>query len=73
MAVRRRPVSVMPPLELAVYNPATGLADDGVPPLEAWHKARFEWAKAHPDDFRLGGDVLDMLRQRVAYNRGLWS
>jgi hypothetical protein len=33
--------------------------------------ARFEWAKAHPDDFRLGGDVLDMLRERVAYKRGL--
>jgi hypothetical protein len=33
--------------------------------------ARFEWAKAHPDDFRLGGDVLDMLRERAAYKRGL--
>jgi hypothetical protein len=42
-----------------------------VPPLERWHIARFVWAKAHPNDFRLGGDVLDMLRQRAAYRRGL--
>jgi hypothetical protein len=42
-----------------------------VSPYWAWLMARFEWAKAHPDDFRLGGDVLDMLRERVAYKRGL--
>jgi hypothetical protein len=34
-------------------------------------KARFEWARDHPDDFSLGGDVLDILRERVAYRRGL--
>jgi hypothetical protein len=33
--------------------------------------ARFEWARDHPDDYRLGRDVLDMLRQRVAYKHGL--
>jgi hypothetical protein len=33
--------------------------------------ARFEWARDHPDDFSLGGDVFDMLRERVAYRRGL--
>jgi hypothetical protein len=32
--------------------------------------ARFEWARDHPDDFSLGGDVFDMLRERVAYRRG---
>jgi hypothetical protein len=50
--------------------------DDWVPLIgdaaaEAWLQARFQWAKAHPDDFRLGGDVLDMLRERVAYRREL--
>jgi hypothetical protein len=29
-------------------------------------------ARDHPDDFSLGGDVLDMLRVRAAYRRGLW-
>jgi hypothetical protein len=47
------------------------ISGDGVPPLEMWHKARFEWARTHPDDFSLGGDVLDMLRERAAYRRGL--
>jgi hypothetical protein len=31
----------------------------------------FEWARDHPDDFSLGGDVLDMLRDRAAYRLGL--
>lgn len=33
--------------------------------------ARFEWAKAHPNDYSLGGDALDMLRERAAWRRGL--
>jgi hypothetical protein len=39
--------------------------------LRAWLMARFEWACAHQNDFSLGGDVLDMLRERVSYRRGL--
>jgi hypothetical protein len=33
--------------------------------------ARFKWARDHPNDFSLGGDVLDMLRERVSYRRRL--
>jgi hypothetical protein len=29
-------------------------------------EARFEWARDHLDDYSLGGDVLDMLRERTA-------
>jgi hypothetical protein len=72
MAVHRRPPADGPPIELLVFRGDDWIGDDGVPPLERWHYARFEWAKAHPDDFRLGGDVLDMLRQRAAYRRGLY-
>jgi hypothetical protein len=54
-----------------VFRGDDWIGDDGVPPLERWHKVRFVWAKAHPNDFHLGGDVLDMLRQRAAYRRGL--
>jgi hypothetical protein len=71
VARRRRPLVEGPPVELVVFRGDDWVSDDGVPPLEGWHKARFEWAKAHPDDFSLGGDVLDMLRERVAYRRGL--
>jgi hypothetical protein len=70
MAVHRRPSVEGPPLELQVFRGDDWISD-GVPPLKGWHKARFEWAKAHPDDVSLGGDVLDMLRERVAYRRGL--
>jgi hypothetical protein len=71
MAVHRRPLVEGPPPELLVFRGEDWISCDGVPPLEMWHKARFEWARTHPDDFRLGGDVLDMLRQGAAYRRGL--
>ena len=71
MARHRRPLVEGPPPKLLVFRGDDWIGGDGVPPLERWHKARFEWAKAHRDDFRLGGDVLDMLRERVAYRRGL--
>ena len=66
MAVHRRPLVEGPPPELLAFRGDDWISDDGVPPLERWHYARFEWAKAHPDDFRLGGDVLDLLRERAA-------
>ena len=71
MAVHRRPLVEGPPVELVVFRGDDSISDDAVPPLERWHKARFEWARDHPDDFSLGGDVLDILRERVAYKRGL--
>ena len=71
MARHRRPLVDGPPLELFVFRADDWVSDDGVLPLERWHKARFEWAKAHPEDFSLGGDALDMLRERVAYRRQL--
>jgi hypothetical protein len=72
MAVHRRPLVDGPPLELVEFRPDDWLPAVGdVSPYEAWLKARFEWARDHPDDFSLAGDVLDMLRERVAYRRGL--
>ena len=72
MAVHRRPLVDGPPLELVEFRPDDWLPAVGdVSPYEAWLKARFEWARDHPDDFSLGGDVLDMLRERIAYRRGL--
>ena len=72
MAAHRRPLLDGPPLELVEFRPDDWLPAVGdVSPYEAWLKARFEWARDHPDDFSLGGDVLDMLRERVAYRRGL--
>jgi hypothetical protein len=70
MAVHRRPLVDGSPLELLVFRGDDWISDD-VPPLEGWHKARFEWAKSHPNDFGLGGDVIDMLRGRAAYRPGL--
>jgi hypothetical protein len=58
------------PSELLTFRGDDWIATDG-DPFEAWLRARFEWAKAHPNDSSLGGDALDMLRQRVAYRRGL--
>jgi hypothetical protein len=70
MAVHRRPLVDGRSLELLEFRPDDWLPD--VSPYWAWLMARFEWAKTHPDNyFRLGGDVLDMLRERVAYRRGL--
>jgi hypothetical protein len=71
MAVRRRPPVEPVPRELLTFRGDDWVSDDDVPSLERWHYARFEWAKSHPDDFSLGGDVLDMLRQRAAYRRGV--
>jgi hypothetical protein len=72
MAVHRRPRVDGPPLELVVFRPDDWLPAMGdVSPYEAWLKTRFEWARDHPDDFSCGGDVLDILRERVAYRRGL--
>ena len=68
MAIRRRVVECAP-AELLVFRPDDWMSH--VSPYEAWLKARFEWAWTHPDDFSLGGDVLDMLRERVSYRRGL--
>jgi hypothetical protein len=72
VARHRRPLVDGPPPELLEFR-----GDDWVPligdaAVEAWLRARFEWAKAHPNDFRLGGDELDMLRQRAAFRRGLY-
>jgi hypothetical protein len=72
MAVHCRPPVEGPPVELLVFRGDDWINADE-PPMEAWLRARFEWARDHPEDFSLGGDVLDMLRQRVAYRRGLWS
>jgi hypothetical protein len=69
MAVHRRPQVEGPPLELLMFRGDDWIGGGG-DPVEAWLKARFEWAKAHPEDFRLGGDALDMLRARAAYRRG---
>jgi hypothetical protein len=68
MAVHRRPLVESSPPELFVFRGDDWISGDGVPPLERWHKARFEWARTHPDDFSL---VLAMLRERAAYRRGL--
>jgi hypothetical protein len=59
VAVRRRPVSVMPPPELFVFNSADW---PGAYPgsFEAWRAARREWVKAHPDSPL--GNMLDLLR-----------
>jgi hypothetical protein len=71
VARHRRPPVEGPPIELLTFRGDDWISDDGVPPLERWHYARFVWARDHPDDYRLGGDVLDMLREHVAYKRGL--
>jgi hypothetical protein len=71
MATHRRPPVEGPPLELLTFRGDDWISGDGVPPVEKWHKARFEWAKAHPNDYRLGGDAVDMLRERAAWRRGL--
>jgi hypothetical protein len=60
----------MAPAELLVFRGDDWISADG-DPVEAWLKARFEWAAAHPDDFSLGGDALDMLRERAAYKHGM--
>ena len=41
MARRRRPPVEGPPAELLCFRGDDWIGDDGVPPLERWHKARF--------------------------------
>ena len=67
---RHRRLVVGPPVELLEFRPDDWLPE--VSPYWAWLMARFECAKAHPNDFGLGGDVLDTLRARAAYRRGLY-
>jgi hypothetical protein len=59
MAVRRRPVSAMPPAELFAYNPLDwpGAYPDS---FELWCAARRDWVRAHPDSPL--GNMLDLLR-----------
>ena len=67
MARHRMPL-VGPPAELVEFRP-----DDWLPavsPYWVWLMARYEWCRDHPDDTSLG-DVLDALRARAAYRRGL--
>jgi hypothetical protein len=68
MAVHRRPLVEGPPAELFTFRPDDWISHSS--PYWAWLMARFESAKSHPNDFSLGGDVLDMLRDRAAYRRG---
>jgi hypothetical protein len=73
MAVRRRPITVMPPPELFVYNP---LDWPGVYPdsFEAWCTARREWVKTHGPDTALG-NMLNVLRgdRRARYEFKGWK
>ena len=68
MAVHRRPPVDGPPAELFTFRLNDWISHSS--PYWAWLMARFEWAKTHPGDFSLG-DVLDLLRERAAYRRGL--
>ena len=63
---RRPPVSVMPPPELFVYNPADWVS------LEAWCVARREWVKTHGCDTPLGS-MLDVLRGDRATRKELYG
>jgi len=71
MAVHRRPPVEGPPAELLTFRGDDWIATNE-DPVEAWLNARFKWACDHPGDFSLGGDELDMLRERAAYRRGKW-
>jgi hypothetical protein len=68
MAVHRRPLVEGPPVELFTFRPDDWISYSS--PYWAWLMARFEWCRDHPNDFSLGGDALDMLRDRAAYRRG---
>ena len=63
---RRPPVSVMPPPELFVYNPADWVS------FEAWCVARSEWVKTHGRDTPLGS-MLDVLRGDRATRKELYG
>jgi len=65
MARRRRPPVEQPPAELLCFRADDWLSGlPNVSPVQAWHDARFEWARTHPNDFGLGGDVIDMIFER---------
>jgi hypothetical protein len=69
---RHRLVVEDAPTVLLEFRPDDWLpANTDISPYWAWLMARFEWARTHPNDLSLGGDVLDMLRQRVAFKRGV--
>jgi hypothetical protein len=70
VARHRRPPIVGPPVGLVEFRPDDWISHSS--PYWAWLMARFEWTRDHPDDFRLGGDVLDRLHERAAYRRGLY-
>jgi hypothetical protein len=53
MAVHRRPPVEGPPPSLLAFRGDDWISDDGVPPLERWHKARFEGAGS-PRRFQFG-------------------
>jgi hypothetical protein len=57
MARHRRVAECAPP-ELRIFRGDDWISDDVMPPLERWHRARFEWARDHPDDFSLGWGCL---------------
>lgn len=63
---RRPPVSVMPPPELFVHNPADWVS------LEAWCVARREWVMTHGRDTPLGS-MLDVLRGDRATRKELYG
>jgi hypothetical protein len=72
VAVRRRPVSVMPPPELFAFDPADwpGVYPDS---FELWCAARREWVKAHPGSAL--GSMLDVLRgdRKARYEYKGWK
>jgi hypothetical protein len=65
---RRPPLDGTPP-ELLEFRGDDWIGDGEVSPYWAWLMARFEWAKVHPGS--PVGSVLDVLRERRAYGRGL--
>ena len=71
LARHRRPLVDGPPPELLEFRGDDWMPLIGGAAFEAWLRARFEWARTHPDDFSLGGDALDLLRDRVGYRREL--
>jgi hypothetical protein len=69
VATHRRPLVDRTPPELLEFRGDDWIGDD-VSPYWAWLMARFVWAKAHPGS--PVGSVLDVLRERRAYRRGLY-
>ena len=61
---RRPPLTVVPPPELFVYNPADWVS------FEAWCDARRDWVKTHGRDTALGS-MLDVLKEHRRIRYGL--